>query len=39
MVKDGFYAAANAAELIHDNILEIAKKNYLITSGRRADFE
>jgi hypothetical protein len=39
MVKDGFYAAANAAELIHDNILDIAKDNYLITSGRRADFE
>lgn len=39
MVKDGFYAAANAAELVHDNILEIAKDNYLITSARRADFE
>lgn len=39
MVKDGFYAAANAAELIHDNMLDIAKDNYLIISGRRADFE
>lgn len=39
MVKDGFYAAANAAELIHDNMLDIAKDNYLIINGNRADFE
>lgn len=39
MVKDGFYAAANAADLIHDDILYIAKNNYLITSTNRKDFE
>ena len=39
MVKGGFYAAANAADLTHDDILYIAKNNYLITSTNRKDFE